>query len=122
MGDFQKLKVWELSKELAVDIYRVVNGNPDFKKDLHFAGQITSSAVSVPSNIAEGDELKTVKQGISHFFIAKGSCAELITQIIIAKEIGLIESEKAENLIQRANLISIGLYKLIEVRKTWIKD
>lgn len=97
MGDFRKLKVWQLSKDLSVEIYKEVNANLDFKKDLRFAGQITSAAVSIPSNIAEGDELRTVKNGIRHFYIAKGSSAELITQLIIAKEIGYIESIRAEN-------------------------
>lgn len=121
MGDFRKLKVWQLAKDLSVEIYKVVNSNIEFKKDLRFFGQITSSAVSIPSNIAEGDELKTIKQGISHFYIAKGSTAELITQLIIAKEIGYIENSKADELISKANIISISLFKLIQVRKTWIQ-
>lgn len=121
MGDFQKLRVWQLSKELAVEIYKAVNNNTDFKKDLRFAGQITNAAVSIPSNIAEGDELQTTKQSINHFYIAKGSCSELITQIIIGKEIGYMNESKAEELIEKANLISISLYKLIQARKSWTK-
>lgn len=119
MGDFRKLKVWELSKQLAVQVYKVVNSNPEFKRDLRFAGQITSSAVSVPSNIAEGDELKTVKQGINHLYIAKGSLAELKTQIEIASEIGLIEIKTSLELLEKAEHISIALYKMIEARKNW---
>jgi len=119
MGDFQKLKVWVLSKELAVEIYKIVQGNPDFKRDLRFAGQITSSAISVPSNIAEGDELKTNKQGIHHLYIAKGSLAELKTQIMIANEVGLINKINSDQLLEKAEMISIALYKIIEVRKTW---
>jgi four helix bundle protein len=46
-----------------------------------------ASAVSVASNIAEGDELQTNKQSIHYFYIAKGSIAELKTQCIIANEI-----------------------------------
>ena len=121
MGDFQKLRVWQLSKDLAVEIYKTVNSNIDFKKDLRFAGQITSSAVSIPSNIAEGDELQTTKQGINHFYIAKGSCSELITQIIIGKEIGYIKEDTAKNLLSKANISSLSLYKLIQARKSWLK-
>lgn len=69
MGKYQDLKVWRLSKDLAVNVYRTVEKNEDLKKDFRFASQITSSAVSIPSNIAEGDELNTVKQGIITFIL-----------------------------------------------------
>ena len=71
MGDFQKLHVWKLAKDLAVDVYVIVNANEKLRKDFRFAIQLTSSAVSISSNIAEGDELKTVKHGINHMYIAK---------------------------------------------------
>ena len=119
MGEFQKLRVWGLSKELAVDVYRIVQANPDFKRDLRFAGQITSSAISVPSNIAEGDELKTNKQGINHLYIAKGSLAELKTQIMIAYEVGLIDKTNSDQLLNKAEMISVALYKIIQARKNW---
>jgi len=119
MGKFRALKVWQVSKELAVEIYKVVDLNDKLKRDLRFKSQLTSSAVSIASNIAEGDELKTVKQGISHLYIAKGSCAELITQIIIAKEVNLIEEEKANELISKTEYVSVMLYKLIQARKNF---
>lgn len=81
---------------------------------------MSRSAVSIASNIAEGDELDTVKQAIKHFYISKGSTAELITQLIISKEIGAIPTDKADELIEKCNIISISLYKLIEARKKWI--
>ncbi len=121
MGDFQKLHVWKLAKNLAVEVYKVIGENESLKKDFRFSSQLSSAAVSISSNIAEGDELKTVKHGISHMYIAKGSSAELITQLIIAKEIGVIETAKADNLINSAKQISAALYKLIEARKLWEK-
>jgi len=48
-----------------------------FSKDYGLKDQIQRSAVSIPSNIAEGDDLETDKQSIKHFYIAKGSTAEL---------------------------------------------
>ena len=109
MGDFQKLHVWNMAKDLAVQVYKVISENDQLKRDFRFSSQLTSSAVSISSNIAEGDELKTVKHGISHFYIAKGSTAELMTQLIIAKEIGVIESAKADKLIMKTNQISACL-------------
>lgn len=119
MGDFQKLHVWELSKNLAIEIYRVIEDSEKLRRDFGLKDQLQRSAVSISSNIAEGDELRTVKNGIRHLYIAKGSTAELITQLIIAKEIGALESDKADKLITKANQISSGLFKLIQVRNSW---
>ena len=120
MGDFQKLKVWQLSKEVAVEVYKLLESNMKLQRDFGLKDQITRSAVSIASNIAEGDELDTVKQSIKHFYIAKGSTAELMTQLIIAKEIETIPAKAADELIEKCNIISISLYKLIQARKKWI--
>lgn len=116
MGDFKELKVWQKSKDLSVRIYKLFYGKEIEKVDFRLKSQITSSAISIPSNIAEGDELNTIKQGIKHLYIAKGSCAELITQLIICKEIGILKTKEADDLIEEAELISLMLYKLIQAR------
>jgi four helix bundle protein len=115
MGNFQKLRVWQLAKDLAVKIYRLTQ-EYEFSKDFGFKDQIQRSAVSIPSNISEGDELETDKQSIRHFYIAKGSSAELLTQIMIGQEIGYINSENANQLIEECKLISVMLTKLISAR------
>lgn len=51
------------------------------------------SAVSIPSNIAEGDALDTNKQSVRSFLIARGSTAELRTQLIISMEVGYINPD-----------------------------
>jgi four helix bundle protein len=79
MGNFKKLNVWQLAKDLAVRIYKLTQTSA-FSKDYGLKDQIQRSAVSIPSNIAEGDNLDTDKQSIRHFFIARGSTAELRTQ------------------------------------------
>ena len=117
MGNFQKLRVWQLAKDLAVKIYTLTK-NYEFSKDFGFKDQIQRSAVSIPSNIAEGDELDTDKQSIRHFYIAKGSSAELLTQIIIGREIGYINKENADQLIEECKIISVMLTKLIRARST----
>lgn len=115
MSNFQELRVWQSAKTLAVNIYRTTNLQP-FNKDFGFKDQIQRSAVSVPSNIAEGDELETNKQSTKHFYIAKGSAAELLTQIIIAQEIGYMDPVIAENLKSECRKISVMLSKLIKAR------
>lgn len=74
MGNFQKLRVWQLAKNLAVKIYKLTK-SPEFSKDFGLKDQIQRAAVSIPANISEGDELGTNKQSVRHFYIAKGSAA-----------------------------------------------
>jgi four helix bundle protein len=76
MGKFQDLKVWQRAKDLAVYIYKLT-GKGAFSKDFSLRDQIRRATVSIPSNIAEGDDIGSDKQAIRHFYIAKGSAAEV---------------------------------------------
>jgi len=115
MGNFQKLRVWQSAKEIAVKIYRVTSSK-EFSKDFGLKDQIQRSSVSIASNIAEGDELGTDKQAIRHFYISKGSTAELMTQLIIANEVGYIDDIAKNTLVDECDKISAMLSKLIKVR------
>ena len=117
MGNFQELRVWQKAKDLAVEIYQLTNKTEAFSTDYRLKSQMCAAAVSIASNIAEGDELSSNKQSNRHFYIAKGSCAELITQIIIAKEIEYIAEEKAEELVNSCKHLSSMLFKLIKARE-----
>jgi len=115
MGNFKKLRVWQLAKELAVRIYKLTQ-KPTFSKDFGLKDQIQRAAVSIPSNIAEGDNLYTDKQSVRHFFIARGSTAELRTQLIISLEIGYITPEEFELFDTDCDKISAMLTTLIKHR------
>ena len=121
MGNFQKLRVWQIAKALAVEIYKITD-NLKFKKDFGFKDQVHRSAVSIPSNIAEGDESGSEKLSIRYFFIAKGSTAELLTQVLIAYEIGYIELNTRNYLIDECNKISSMLSNLIKARNKAMTD
>ncbi|MBD0269669.1 MAG: four helix bundle protein [Cyanobacteria bacterium Co-bin8] len=75
------------------------------------------AAVSIPSNIAEGDELDTNAQAIRHFYIAKGSTAEVLTQSIIALEIGYIDRTQYQHIEQECITIASMLTRLIQARR-----
>jgi four helix bundle protein len=122
MGNFRKIKTWQKAKELAVDIYRLTNDQSSFSRDFRLKDQMRSAVVSIASNIAEGDERKTNKQSVQFFYIAKGSVAELITQIIIAQEINYITKDVSDALLDRCDQISIMLYKLIKARSSENRD
>lgn len=66
MGKFRELNVWQRSKDLAVYIYRMT-AIGQFEKDFGLRDQIRRAVVSIPSNIAEGDELDTINQSIRIF-------------------------------------------------------
>jgi four helix bundle protein len=82
--------------------------------------QISRASISIPSNISEGYERESNKELIRFLYIAKGSCGELRTQLIIAKEIGLIDKESSEQFIQETTEISKMLNSLIKKRKTFM--
>lgn len=121
MGKFQELKVWQNAKDLAVFIYKLTDDIP-FSKDYGLRDQIRRAAVSIPSNIAEGDELDTDKQAVRFFYTAKGSSAEVLTQAIIALEVGYITEEDFEHIQKECQSISSMLTRLIQARSKKPKD
>ena len=117
MGNFFKLRVWQIAKDLAVKIYRLTK-NQKFKSDFGFKDQIQRSAISIPSNIAEGDESGSNRLSIRYLYIAKGSAAELMTQLIIANEIGYIDDDLKSSLLDDCDKISSMLTNLIKSRSS----
>ena len=115
MGKFRKLKVWQRGKDLAVNIYRTT-GEGSFAKDYGLRDQIRRAAVSIPSNIAEGDELGSDKQAIRYFYTARGSSAEVLTQAIIAQEIGYLTVDSLKHIENECESISGMLTRLIQAR------
>jgi four helix bundle protein len=79
---FEDLTVWKEAMQLVVSIYTEFKNNTDYG----FKDQIQRSAVSIPSNIAEGYERQSNKEFIHFLFIAKGSSGELQTQFILHKK------------------------------------
>jgi four helix bundle protein len=110
---FEDLNIWKEGIILVTDIYKVL-GNC---KDFGLKDQMQRAAVSIPSNIAEGFERNTNKEFIHYLFIAKGSTAELRTQLYIALNLKIIESSIGNELIDRTRKISAMIFKLIKTRK-----
>ena len=115
MGNFHKLRVWQKAKDFAVLIYKETQKGK-FAKDYGLRDQIRRAAVSIASNIAEGDELNTDKQAVKFFYIAKGSAAELLTQTIIAFEIGYLDKDRFQFIEKECKAISGMLTRLISAR------
>ena len=115
MGNFQELKVWQRSKDLAVYIYRLTTSG-QFSKDYGLRDQIRRAAVSIPSNLAEGDEYGSDKQSVRFFYIAKGSSAEVLTQAIISHEIEYINAKDYKYIESECKAISGMTMRLIQAR------
>lgn len=103
MSNYENLKVWHKGIDLAVSIYKLTDDNRYFQKDYGLKDQMRRASVSISSNISEGDELGTDKQAIKQFYIAKGSSAELYTQVLISYKIGYITEEELDFYPANAN-------------------
>ena len=113
---FRELRIWQKSKDLAVEIYKITNNNK-FQRDFGLRDQIRRSAVSIASNIAEGDERDTNKEAVRFFHIAKGSLAELSTQLQIATEIDYLDKVVFDDLDYRLRELGKMIGSIIKVRQ-----
>lgn len=110
---FEDLNVWKEGMQLTVDLYNELKDC----KDYGLRDQIQKSAVSIPSNIAEGFERRTNKDFIRFLYISKSSTGELRTQLYLCREVGIIPKTKSNTLIERTRKISAMNYNLIKTRK-----
>ena len=106
---FEDLDIWKRSCRLATEVYK----NLKECQDYGLKDQMTRAAVSIASNIAEGAERNSVKEYRQFLHIAKGSAAELRTQLYIANRIELLEQEITENLVEETKAISAKTQALV---------
>lgn len=97
IAGFEEILAWQKGMELCDSIYEATR-RENFSKDYALRDQIRKSAISVPSNIAEGFERESNNQFIYFLIIAKASAGELRTQINIAKNQNYISLEEYEQL------------------------
>lgn len=93
MSSFKELIVWRKGIELCRLVYEITEDFP-IKEQFNLTSQIRRCAVSIPSNIAEGQKRGSGKEFKQFLRIAYGSGAEIETQLIIASEVGYINQEK----------------------------
>ena len=89
---FEKLDVWHDAKQVAILIYKVTNTFPA-SEQYGLASQMKRSAVSVPSNLAEGTSRTSFKDQAHFSQIAYSSLMEVACQTVIAKDLGFLEEE-----------------------------
>jgi len=113
---FKDLKIWQIAKDLSIKIYQLTS-NTQFSRDYGLRDQIRRSAVSIASNIAEGDERGSNKEAVRFFFIAKGSLAEIRTQLQIALEIGYFDTETFNEFDSDYEKLGSMIGRIIKARK-----
>lgn len=104
MNDYKKLEVWKLSIDLVCDIYSLAGSFPEDEK-FGLKSQLKRSAISIPSNIAEGAGRNNKNEFIHFLGIANGSCCELETQLIIAEKLNLLKTDQPEQTFNKINSI-----------------
>ncbi len=109
MHNFEKLIFWQKSIELAKEAYIIC---ADLPKDEKFGlvSQIKRSVVSIPSNIADGAGRNNDREFYHFLGIANASSFELQTQLILTRELGLLNAEKVNGLISNLNEIQKMIY------------
>jgi four helix bundle protein len=112
-GTYEDLKVWRRAMDLVFEVYRGTTAFP--KQEMYgLTSQMRRSAVSVPSNIAEGKGRFSRKELLQFLFYARGSLLELQTQITIARELGYLAAEEGTRLTDMAAEVGRLLNGLVD--------
>lgn len=118
MNRFNELKVWQVSVDLAVDVYKLTSSYP--KEELYsLTNQTRRSAVSISSNIAEGANRNSHRDFKRFLNIASGSAAELQTQLFIAKRLEYINQANFDELtavIEHVQNMNFRLQETLEIK------
>lgn len=110
---FEDSEVWQMGRELVKEVYSQTRVG-EFAKDFGLKDQIQRAAVSISSNVAEGYARRGNKEFVKFLWIAKGSAAEVQSQLYHARDLGYIDAAAFEKMYNSANLIQVKLYHLIQ--------
>ena len=99
---FKDLTVWQKANDLTYEVYKTFNNT----KDYSFKDQIQRASISIMNNIAEGYAKRSDKALRNYLLIAKGSCAEVESMLIIAKRLGYIDESIQKQLILQTEEVS----------------
>ena len=96
--DYKELIVWQKAMDLVVEVYQLVKLLP--REEMYaLSDQMRRAVISIPSNIAEGQARNSSKEFIQFLSIAKGSNAEIQTQLLICTKLRYLNEEQISNAI-----------------------
>ena len=111
MFGFRKLQVWQMARDLVLEIYRLTQTYPSEEK-FGLVSQINRAAISVVSNLAEGSGRASRKDQAHFTQISYGSLMELACQLEISKELGFIEEDSWNALNEKMKIVADKLSAL----------
>ena len=109
---FEDIAAWQSGRSLARDLYAVTRSGA-FARDFGLRDQIQRAAISISSNIAEGFDRRGNREFIKFLWIAKGSAAEVASQLYNAKDLEYITEEQFQSLYGSAKKICAMIHNLI---------
>ena len=117
---FEKFEVYQKGIILAKLVFKLME-NKSFEREFGFKDQIKRAVVSITNNIAEGSEYNNNKQFIRYLKIAKGSCAEVRSMLVLAKELELLSALEIEKSYDLSIEISQNISNFIKYLNTKLK-
>ncbi len=117
---FEKLDVWQLVKNIPIKVYETTNSFPSSEK-YGIISQINRAVLSVPANISEGSSRMGSKNKSRFYSIAYSSLMELISHLIIAKELGFLSEERYYEIKDQIYEVSNKLNALYKSEKRTTK-
>lgn len=102
---FEDLKIWQEARRLTNTVYGITR-QPSFKNDFGFINQIRRAMIEISSKIAEGYERGGNREFVQSLAIAKGFTGEVSSQLYLAMDLGYIDKEQAEALINEFKTLS----------------
>ena len=118
-SDFTQLKVWQKSMDLTIIIYSLVKFLPQ-EENYALSDQMRRAAVSIPSNIAEGQGRASDKEYVHFLAMARGSLWELLTQLEICERLNYLKTSQtmeARNLVNEISKMINALSKALQTSK-----
>lgn len=110
--NFYDLEVWQAALDFVTDVYRLTQGFPTDER-FGLISQLRRSSISITSNIAEGFERFHPKDKIRFYHTARGSLAEIESQLIVSERLGYLGKEPCQSILQTTGKIGRQLNALI---------
>ena len=113
LKNFKELNVWEKAYQLCLDLYKATAEFPNEEK-YGLSSQMRRSAISIPSNIAEGYGRKTIPDYVRCLYIAYGSTCELETQTLLSGDLNYLNEADQSSLLEKIKEVERMLMALIK--------
>jgi four helix bundle protein len=116
---FTDLNVWKEGHKLVLMVYRITKNFPR-EETYSLVDQMRRAVTSITANIAEGFGRQTYKEKLQYYYLAQGSLTELKNFILIAKDVGYVNKNDFESLVEQSNLTHQILQGFIKKTRSFI--